>query len=83
MADNFVLKDNGLFFEQQREWTEINCVGDRTWIHSGPNASENTLAAYKTGQSKWERDPPQYACKAYTTARQELNILIHLRFGSL
>ena len=48
-------------------------------MHPGPGASENTLAAYKAGQSKWERDPPQYACKAYCTARQELNILIHLK----
>ena len=48
-------------------------------MHPGPGASENTLAAFKAGQSKWERDPPQYACKAYCTARQELNILIHLK----
>ena len=48
-------------------------------MHPGAGASENTLAAYKAGQSKWERDPPQYACKAYCTARQELNILIHLK----
>ena len=50
-------------------------------MHPGAGASENTLAAYKAGQSKWERDPPQYACKAYCTARQELNILIHLKVG--
>ena len=48
-------------------------------MHPGPGASENTMAAFKAGQSKWERDPPQYACKAYCTARQELNILIHLK----
>ena len=30
-------------------------------------------------RSKWERDPLQYASKAYTTARQELSILIHLK----
>ena len=48
-------------------------------MHPGAGASENTLAAFKAGQSKWERDPPQYACKAYCTARQELNILIHLK----
>lgn len=29
--------------------------------------------------SKWQRDPIQYACKAYCTARQELNILLSLR----
>ena len=54
-----------------------------TNLATGPNASENTLAAYKLGQSKWERDPPQYACKAYTTARQELNILIHLKHSHI
>jgi hypothetical protein len=48
-------------------------------MHPGAGASENTLAAFNAGQSKWERDPPQYACKAYCTARQELNILIHLK----
>ena len=30
-------------------------------------------------RSKWDRDPLQYACKSYCTARQELNILIHLK----
>ena len=29
--------------------------------------------------TKWERDPMQYACKAYTTARQELNILLNIK----
>ena len=48
-------------------------------IDPGANARESTLAAYRAGKSKWERDPLQYACKAYCTARQELNILIHLR----
>ena len=33
----------------------------------------------QANQAKWERDPLQYACKAYCSARQELNILIHLR----
>lgn len=30
-------------------------------------------------RGKWDRDPLQYACKAYCTARQELNILLSLR----
>lgn len=34
---------------------------------------------FKAAQGKWERDPLQYACKAYCTARQELNILLSLR----
>ena len=39
-------------------------------IDPGGNARESTLAAYRAGKSKWERDPLQYACKAYCTARQ-------------
>lgn len=30
-------------------------------------------------QNKWDRDPLQYACKAYCTARQELSILSNLQ----
>ncbi|XP_043222191.1 leucine-rich repeat serine/threonine-protein kinase 1-like isoform X1 [Amphibalanus amphitrite] len=45
----------------------------------GEDARSSAVAAYKAAQSKWERDPLQYACKAYCTARQELNILVTLR----
>jgi hypothetical protein len=38
-------------------------------IHPGLNASDSTTAAFKAALSKWERDPLQYACKAYCTAR--------------
>jgi hypothetical protein len=38
-------------------------------IHPGINASDSTIAAFKAALSKWERDPLQYACKAYCTAR--------------
>lgn len=34
---------------------------------------------FQAAQSKWERDPLQYACKAYCSARQEVNILLSLR----
>lgn len=43
------------------------------------NASQSAIIAYKAAQVKWERDPLQYACKAYCTARQELNILMSLK----
>ena len=32
----------------------------------------------QAAQNKWERDPLQYACKAYCSARQEVNILLSL-----
>ena len=52
-------------------------------IDPGSNAKASTLAAFKANLSKWDRDPLQYACKAYCTARQELNILIHLKHSHI
>ncbi|XP_039300865.1 leucine-rich repeat serine/threonine-protein kinase 1-like [Nilaparvata lugens] len=43
-------------------------------VAPGPNASQSAVIAYKGAQGKWDRDPLQYASKAYCTARQELNI---------
>lgn len=37
----------------------------------------------KAAQGKWDRDPLQYATKAYCTARQELNILLSLRHPNI
>jgi hypothetical protein len=37
----------------------------------------------QAAQGKWDRDPLQYACKAYCTARQELNILLNLRHPNI
>lgn len=37
----------------------------------------------QAAQGKWDRDPLQYACKAYCTARQELNILLSLRHPNI
>ena len=34
-------------------------------------------------QNKWDRDPLQYACRAYCTARQELNILLNLQHANI
>ncbi|KAH0560147.1 leucine-rich repeat serine/threonine-protein kinase 1 [Cotesia glomerata] len=48
-------------------------------VPPGPNSKPSAVLAYKAAQSKWDRDPLQYACKAYCTARQELNILLTLR----
>uniref|UniRef100_A0A1B6DQ53 non-specific serine/threonine protein kinase n=1 Tax=Clastoptera arizonana TaxID=38151 RepID=A0A1B6DQ53_9HEMI len=52
-------------------------------VQPGPNASHSAIIAYKGAQGKWERDPLQYASKAYTTARQELNILLSLRHPNI
>ncbi|CAB3385193.1 Hypothetical predicted protein [Cloeon dipterum] len=48
-------------------------------VQPGGNARPSAIIAFKAAQGKWERDPLQYACKAYCTARQELNILLSLR----
>ncbi|KAJ8679026.1 hypothetical protein QAD02_014813 [Eretmocerus hayati] len=52
-------------------------------VPPGPNSHQSAVLAYKAAQSKWDRDPLQYACKAYCTARQELNILLTLRHPNI
>lgn len=52
-------------------------------VPPGPNSKQSAILAYKAAQSKWDRDPLQYACKAYCTARQELNILLTLRHTNI
>lgn len=52
-------------------------------VEPGPNARHSAIMAYKVTQGKWDRDPLQYACKAYCTARQELNILLTLRHPNI
>nr|CAH7742533.1 unnamed protein product [Callosobruchus chinensis] len=52
-------------------------------VPPGPNSGQSAIIAYKAAQGKWDRDPLQYACKAYCTARQELNILLSLRHPNI
>ncbi|XP_060525729.1 leucine-rich repeat serine/threonine-protein kinase 1 isoform X2 [Cylas formicarius] len=52
-------------------------------VQPGPNARQSAIIAYKAAQGKWDRDPLQYACKAYCTARQELNILMSLKHPNI
>lgn len=52
-------------------------------VQPGSNARQSALVAFKVAQGKWDRDPLQYACKAYCTARQELNILLSLRHPNI
>ncbi|CAL1275195.1 unnamed protein product [Larinioides sclopetarius] len=52
-------------------------------VDPGFGAKQSDTAAYKAAWNKWQRDPLQYACKAYCTARQELNILLSLRHQNI
>ncbi|KAJ8934094.1 hypothetical protein NQ318_004975 [Aromia moschata] len=52
-------------------------------VQPGTNAHQSALVAFKAAQGKWDRDPLQYACKAYCTARQELNILLSLKHPNI
>lgn len=47
-------------------------------VDPGPDADQADLVAYKSSKTNWQREPLQCACKAYCTARQELNILLTL-----
>uniref|UniRef100_T1HIN4 non-specific serine/threonine protein kinase n=1 Tax=Rhodnius prolixus TaxID=13249 RepID=T1HIN4_RHOPR len=46
-------------------------------------ATNSAVIAYKNAQVKWERDPIQHASKAYSTARQELGILLTVRHPNI
>ena len=48
-------------------------------VDPGHGAKKSDNVAYRVAHNKWQRDPMQYACKAYCTARQELTILLSLR----
>ena len=52
-------------------------------INPGLNADDGTIAAFDAAKAKWDRDPQQYASKAYCSARQELSVLIHLKHGNI
>lgn len=52
-------------------------------VQPGAGARQSAIVAFRAAQGKWERDPLQYACKAYCTARQELAILLSLRHPNI
>ncbi|XP_022171675.1 leucine-rich repeat serine/threonine-protein kinase 1 isoform X1 [Myzus persicae] len=52
-------------------------------VPPGPNASQSAVIAYKGAQAKWDRDPLQYTCKSYCSARQELNIMLNLKHPNI
>ncbi|KAK8788832.1 hypothetical protein V5799_021393 [Amblyomma americanum] len=48
-------------------------------VEPGYGARPSDQVAYKAARAQWQREPLQYACKAYCTARQELSILLSVR----
>lgn len=52
-------------------------------VDPGFGARPSAATAYKAAWSKWQRDPSQYACRAYCTARQELNVLTTISHGNI
>ncbi|XP_070394975.1 leucine-rich repeat serine/threonine-protein kinase 1 isoform X2 [Dermacentor albipictus] len=48
-------------------------------VEPGYGARPSDTVAYKAARAQWQREPLQYACKAYCTARQELSILLSVR----
>ncbi|CAG2165886.1 unnamed protein product [Oppiella nova] len=52
-------------------------------VDPGYGARKSDTVAFKAANNRWERDPMQYACKAYCTARQELNILLNLKHQNI
>ena len=52
-------------------------------VDPGYGARKSDTVAFRAAHNKWERDPMQYSCKAYCTARQELNILLNLKHPNI
>ncbi|XP_050524105.1 leucine-rich repeat serine/threonine-protein kinase 1 isoform X2 [Daktulosphaira vitifoliae] len=52
-------------------------------VAPGPNANQSAIIAYKGALAKWDRDPLQYTCKSYCSARQELNIMLNLKHSNI
>ncbi|CAD6186430.1 unnamed protein product [Caenorhabditis auriculariae] len=48
-------------------------------VDPGPGGRPSALAAYKAAADKWRRDSLEFACRAYCTSRQELNLLSRMR----
>lgn len=52
-------------------------------VDPGCGARQSDSIAFQASSTKWQSNPMQYACKAYCTARQELNILLTLRHPNI
>lgn len=66
----------------REEWGEV-ALKLLQPVEPGPGARSSAVAAYKAAAAKWEREPEQYACRAYCTARQELSVLRALRHSHI
>lgn len=52
-------------------------------VNPGQGARDSDSAAFKAASHKCDRDPMQFACKAYCIARQEISILLSLRHSNI
>lgn len=48
-------------------------------VDPGAGARVSAVTAYKAAADKWKRDSSEFACRAYCTCRQELNLLTRLK----
>ncbi|KHJ44662.1 kinase domain protein [Trichuris suis] len=52
-------------------------------VDPGFGAQASALAMFKAASARWKRDPVQNSCRAYCTARQELNVLLKLKHPNI
>lgn len=52
-------------------------------VDPGPNARASAISAYKAAADKWRREPQEFACRAYCTSRQELNLLSRMKHANV
>ncbi|PAV59646.1 hypothetical protein WR25_21242 [Diploscapter pachys] len=52
-------------------------------VDPGPNSRASAIAAYKAAADKWRREPQEFACRAYCTSRQELNLLSRMKHANV
>ncbi|CDW57505.1 leucine rich repeat serine:threonine protein [Trichuris trichiura] len=52
-------------------------------VDPGFGAQASALAMFKAALVRWKRDPVQNSCRAYCTARQELNVLLKLKHPNI
>lgn len=48
-------------------------------VDPGAGGRASAVAAFKAAADKWRRDSLEFACRAYCTSRQELNLLSRMR----
>ncbi|CAI4223185.1 unnamed protein product [Auanema sp. JU1783] len=60
---------------------ELNEVAQKMLepVDPGPSGKTSAITAYKAAADKWRREALEFACRAYCTSRQELNLLCRMR----